>query len=66
MSWGTWMEDRRYPAKDGEHEIVVYRRTDGTGKTYWKNERRKLSRPKFTAADRLYLESREAAAGGGS
>ena len=24
--WGTWQEDRRYSAKDGEHVIVVYRR----------------------------------------
>jgi hypothetical protein len=60
MSWGVWQEDRRYPANDGEHEIVVYRRTDGTGRTFWKNERRKLTR-----ADRLYLGAkREEAANG--
>jgi hypothetical protein len=59
MSWGVWTEDRRYAAKDGEHEIVVYRRTDWTGKTYWKNVQRKLPQPKLTRADRLYLESCE-------
>jgi hypothetical protein len=54
--WGTWKEDRRYPAKDGEHEIIVYKRTQNYGgeeKTFWKNERRKL--PK---SDRLYYEER--------
>jgi hypothetical protein len=43
--WGTWQEDRRYPARDGEHEIVVYKRTQKYGdeeKVFWKNERRRL------------------------
>ncbi len=44
--WGAWDEDRRYPARDGEHEIIVYKRTQNYGeeKTFWKNVRRKLPR----------------------
>jgi hypothetical protein len=47
--WGTWHEDRRYPAKDGEHEIIVWKRTQKYGdaeKVFWKNERRKVEPPK--------------------
>jgi len=42
--WGTWAEDRRYVSKGGDHWVVVSKRVDGGGKTYWKNERRRLSR----------------------
>ncbi len=56
MSWGTWEEDRRYPSKDGEHVIVVSKRVNGDGKTFWKNERRAL--PRLTRADRAYYEGR--------
>lgn len=31
QGWGTWDEDRRYPAKDGEHMITVYKRTQRYG-----------------------------------
>lgn len=41
--FGTWEEDRRYPAEDGLYLIVVSKRTDGTGQTHWKNEQRRLS-----------------------
>ncbi len=50
--WGTWVEDRRYPSKDGTRLIVVSKRTDSTGKVFWKNERRKL-----TPADLIGVES---------
>jgi len=45
MAWGTWRQDRRYIARDGEHEIIVSKRTDHTGKTFTKSERRKLDKP---------------------
>jgi hypothetical protein len=50
--WGTWEEDRRYPAGDGEHMIIVWKRTEDYGepKIRWKNSRRKL-----TVAERAYL-----------
>ena len=44
VMFGTWEEERRYPAADGRYLIVVSKRTDGTGQTHWKNERRRLSR----------------------
>jgi hypothetical protein len=64
MSWGRWEEDRRYPSEDGEHVIVVSKRTNGEGKTFWKNEPRALPRP--TPADRAYYQSRQQAAEGGT
>jgi hypothetical protein len=48
-----WQEDRRYPSSDGEHVIVVSKRTDHTGRTYTKTERRKL--PKLDRASAEYL-----------
>jgi hypothetical protein len=42
--WGAWEEDRRYPSKDATRLVVVLKRVDSTGKTYWKNERRPLRR----------------------
>jgi hypothetical protein len=59
QGWGTGTEDRRYPSEDGEHMVVVYRRTQRYGdeeKTLWKNERQKLSK-----ADRLYLAAEQGA-----
>ena len=57
MTWGTSEEDRRYPSPDGEHMIVVSKRTKNSGepKTFWKTERRKI---KLTRADKLYLAER--------
>jgi|Tabmets5t2r1_1033131.scaffolds.fasta_scaffold36100_1 hypothetical protein len=49
MSWGTWVEDRRYLSEDGRALIIVSRREDHEGKIRWKTERRPLSR-----LDRLY------------
>jgi hypothetical protein len=45
--WGTWTEDRGYPAKDGIHEIIVYKRIQNYGeeKVFWKTARRKLKQP---------------------
>ena len=39
QGWGTWEVGRRYFAKDGEHEIIVYKRIQNYGeeKVFWKN-----------------------------
>jgi hypothetical protein len=54
--WGVWQEDRRYASEDGSHLIVVSKRTDYTGRTFTKTERRKL--PELGPAERAYYEAR--------
>jgi hypothetical protein len=60
--WGSWQEDRRYLAKGGEHEVIVYRREQSYGgekKTFWKNERRRVRRSDRT--ELLYRAAMEEA-----
>jgi hypothetical protein len=49
----NWREDRRYPSKDGEHLITVYKRLDYDGKVKTKNTRRRL-----TLGEQRYFEER--------